>query len=134
MKKYKQTIFGNGDNGKEPGNCFATCIAAVLEIPQEDTPNFVAADNWFLEVNKFLEPYGYSLIILDADHDNNYLYHSGYLIAAGQSSRGLRHCVVYHKGEPVLDPHPDNTFLENVDRWYLFAALQPEKQIIENAP
>lgn len=126
MIPYTQTTFGDGS---EPGNCFATCIAAILELPQEEVPNFVAADNWWTATQEFLCDYGYSLVSVDAGHENNYFYHGGYLIAGGPGPRGHRHCVVYNRGEPVMDPHPDGTFLERVDRYYFFVALDPASKL-----
>lgn len=129
MKPIKQTTFGDGGDGSEPGNCFATCVASILELPLSEVPNFITCDDWFEQVNMFLMKYGYSLVIVDINHEYNFIYHSGFLIAAGKAARGLRHCVVYHGSEPVHDPHPDGMFLEEVDRFYLFVSLNPNGEI-----
>jgi hypothetical protein len=107
MKKYKQTVFGDGSDGTEPGNCFATCIAALLELPQEQVPNFVASDdNWWADVQDFLLPHGYSLILVDDGHEENYFFHTGYCIATGPGPRGPprrhRSGLNRHACQPVL--------------------------------
>ena len=55
MKPVYQTIFG-----KTNGNCFAACIASILEMDLEDVPHFCRGDNpeWMFDLNEWLYQFG----------------------------------------------------------------------------
>ena len=64
MEPVMQTRFTMTD-----GNCQQACIAAILEIPLSDVPNY-CGPNWLREYNKWLfKKFGIAMITLDADCD-----------------------------------------------------------------
>src|SRR5438067_13693724 len=61
MIPHTQTILadparGDGhDADGRPGDCWRTCIASVLDVPNIlDVPHFVELDNWFGETYRFV--------------------------------------------------------------------------------
>lgn len=117
----KQTIFGSPN-----GNCFATCVASLLDLPLEDVPNFCADENedWFDGFQKWLTERGmYAIDLKVVDEPFLRPVPDGTLvILTGMGARGLLHCVIasyrlkdgLHTWEHVHDPHPNNTFIEDV--------------------
>ena len=135
MKKQKQTIFGR------KGNCFATCIANLMNIDIKDVPNFidpvVYKNDWYGYFIKWLDSKGYSAISIEMEKGKLPSMHvdnipNGYLcIASGKSPRNCQHAVIvqanvirgYNKNviyndleiKFVHDPHPESLFIVNVD-------------------
>ena len=120
MKPVYQTIFG-GDKGVR-GNCFAACIASILELLLESVPNFCAKANWREDVDIWLADR--NLFYLDCklpgDLRDELSRFWGYHIISGDGPRGFRHSVVGYAGKMVFDPHPDNTGLTDTDPEYGF--------------
>lgn len=100
MKPTNQTTFG------EYGNCFAACVASMLEIPLEDVPNFYQdrPSGWWFDFENWLKDYGYFPIILSPK-----FVLPVYYIVSGPASRGFSHAVIYFDGELVFDPYPDGS-------------------------
>jgi hypothetical protein len=116
MKPVDQTKFGKPD-----GNCFAACIASVLEFPLESLPDLSTyADDdgaWWLAIQAWIEEntdYSYVEVAIQDFEESNKFFGNSYWIATGKSPRGkdLNHAVVYCQGELVHDPHPDKTGLK----------------------
>ena len=110
MKPVNQTLFGDGTNGSDYGNCFPACLASILEYPLQDIPNFCEdKDNWFQHANMWLSEFGLSYFdckmgVADLEHNSQ---HWGYHLICGQSARGaILHNVVGKEGKIVHDPHP----------------------------
>jgi len=147
VKPIYQTIFGNGADGSEPGNCFAACIASVLELPLPEVPNFMigapppsypwddeTADVWlrefFWRVNAFLRPHGLYLFEMEfEDALPPYVWTmvppGGYWIAGGPAARGHQHVVVMRDREMVHDPHPSGDGLEKIKCISILGVLDP---------
>src|SRR5262245_45006179 len=98
MKPVDQTVFG-----LPHGNCFAACVASVIELPIEKVPNFVLeGDRWFDAAAEWLDERGYTLLWVKRDAvacgylDPRPLINAGhYLIVSGTSPRGeFLHCVI----------------------------------------
>ncbi len=119
MHRVKQTKFGF-----EEGNCFAACIASLLELPIEEVPNFCTNKEWQLETNRWLSKFG--LCFWDFTWGNGQQIDKPILcILTGPSPRDKEklHCVV---GKLVMDelnfltpyyihdPHPSNDMLLSV--------------------
>jgi hypothetical protein len=71
MKKVFQTIV---DKGR--GNCFAACLASLLEIDIENIPDFLANGeaNFDIEIEKFLRPLGLTFIRIYDPWEDNHLW------------------------------------------------------------
>lgn len=113
MKPVKQTKFGM------EGNCFAACLASILEMNLEDLPDLMPHDkitNVEQEkiLNKWLEPFGlfYKEIRCHESMLSEYfpgIYHT--IIGSSprlDHNKDLSHVVVGLEGKMVHDPHPDN--------------------------
>lgn len=115
MKPVDQTLFG-----PENGNCWAACIASILELPIDEVPNFGIKKTWFPDTWNWLLERGYASLYFgpgDARHVP-YCYH----IVSGRSPRGdWGHAVVALGEKLVHDPHPDRTFLRGAveDAWVI---------------
>jgi hypothetical protein len=116
----KQTVFGDGR-----GNCWAACVAALLDIPLSEVPNFCGEpernERWYLDTDRWLQRYGYRIIgfsFPDASLIEMAVEPGTYLIVTGKSPRGeFLHSVVaeYLGGqqwEIVCDPHPSDDGLD----------------------
>lgn len=130
MKRIKQTKFGAVE-----GNCFAACIASLLEVPIEEVTIDPSADNWFDTLQDYLRPKNLFFLEVRIDVAKAYpLYamNNIYCIFTGKSPRtfegctGVNHCVVgMLNTEPedrvifdlLHDPHPDNTFIDVSTIW-----------------
>jgi len=117
MKPTDQTIF---DLGR--GNCFAACIASILEIPIDEVLHFPDGEalNWREVINEWLSPRGLFFIdiALNGDMRDELVRFWGYHLILGDSPRrgDVRHAVVGHKGEICFDPHPSRDGLAG-DNW-----------------
>lgn len=123
-----QTVFGNGSGGSEPGNCFAACIASLLGLPVDLTPNFAAAGaegRWSRAANAWLMGFGLSYVDLSWNGEDgkpivlpqwvfdDWIAETQYYVAGGPAERGFEHCVVMRgrSRELAHDPHPSKAGL-----------------------
>lgn len=123
MKPVDQTFL------KPPeGNCFAACVASILEVPLEALPNF-KGENWCDLWNQWLEPLNLRLLMIE--HRQWLERPPGYAIVGVDSPRGdWLHAVVCKDGEIVHDPHPERHMGVGEFRdWTLFMVLDPSKPI-----
>jgi hypothetical protein len=127
VRRLRQTIFGDGK-----GNCFATCLASLLEVPVESVPNFHAdyPSTWWTETQKWLYARGFVAIEVFLRSDGHKVVDwapAVSCILTGKSPRGdFLHCVV-GRTDPdnggfamVHDPHPDDTFIDGKPTRVLF--------------
>lgn len=96
MRPVDQTTYGHSD-----GNCFAACVASILEIPIAEVPNTFGLNDQLL---RWLAQRGLSATL----YDRAEYVPPGYAIAAGPSLRfaGRFHACVAYDGRVVHDPHP----------------------------
>lgn len=114
MKPVTQTLFApeSGDEGVS-GNCWAACLASILELDLAEVPNFCAYEDWWQRTIQWLNSRGlhiswvaYEPGLLTAIHPVDYF------IMTGKSPRGdFNHSVVggSRNGTPptmIHDPHP----------------------------
>lgn len=101
MKPVDQTILG------EKGNCFAACLASILEIPIDIIPEF-NDPQWLRLTNEWLAKRGlfYIEVKFEDDHYEFLKKFMGYHLICGRAWRNFDHAVVGYKGEIVHDPHP----------------------------
>lgn len=127
MTPVHQTVFGDGSDGSEPGNCMSACLASVLDLPISEVPNFAAMgqNGYFDGIRNWLLARDLYIFETDEDPSHNpgapdYMNY----IACGKSSRGLHHSVVMSEGVVVHDPHPSNVGLVGApNRFYILARL-----------
>lgn len=122
MKKVLQDKFGAGT-----GNCFAACLASILEIPLSDI-DFIATDEeWLEKTNNYLWKYGYMWMEIDLEilMEKNvvpfYKFKNLLCVLTGKSPRfDCNHCFVAkvtwdESGftyKELHDPHPDQTYID----------------------
>ena len=117
MKPVNQTLFGDGSEGTDYGNCFIACLATILEYPLRKIPHFCEdKKHWFQHCNIWLSEFGLSFFecrfTAPAEVEISYFSnHWGYHLIGGESPRGIQHWVVGKEGKIVHDPHPSKTGL-----------------------
>lgn len=113
MKKVFQNKFVKyNEQGDmiERGNCLASVIASIMELPLNQVPNieelFYIQDSYWLEVLlTWLESKGWEKLIVDIDFLKNY---KDYYLVTGKSPRGdFNHIVIYKDGILAHDPYKD---------------------------
>ena len=113
MRRQRQTTFGF-----PKGNCFAACIASLLDLDVQNVPNFCLDENpnWFTEADRFVANHGFRLLQITGATGITAL--DGTLfIASGKSPRGdFNHSVITRvEGEQFvveMDPHPSDDGLD----------------------
>jgi len=140
MKPIKQTILD-----KKVGNCFASCVASVFELPLDAVPNFCAHEDWWERLQAWLAPQNLAFIELptkDGGMPDMPTLPDGVLcLAAGMGDRGVQHAVVVkyrvdeggktHRLELAHDPHPSGVGLVKTEYLGWFMVIDPSKPIRE---
>ena len=118
-----QTVFGS-----EKGNCFAACIASILEVPLDTVPNFCAdlPSDWHAQTNQWLaKHYGLGLVTMQVEEGSDYddldMPRDCHHFISAKTLRGdCYHCVVAKNGIVVHDPHPSGIGLLPGDCYFDF--------------
>lgn len=110
MRPVFQTRFG-GPNAPpgEVGNCYAACLASILELPLEAIPDGIGTtDRWFDKANDFLRTQGLQLLCFEHDGARDTPWPKDvWCIISGKSPRGdWMHSTVGRNGKTVHDPNP----------------------------
>lgn len=131
MIPVDQTRFGGpGSPPESLGNCYAACLASILELPLDAVPAALGTtDDWWPKLQEWLHPFGLgsiSLQVADGD-DLGWLPRGAFHVLTGKSPRGdWDHAVVACSGRVVHDPHPSRAGLHGTARTIeLFVALDP---------
>jgi hypothetical protein len=98
--------------GEKVGNCFAACLASILNLEMADIPEFSTdEDLWLNDIQEFLATHGLYYVQLPPEEptllaafEHGTLFHT----IEGTSPRGGQHACVGENGELVWDPHPDD--------------------------
>ncbi len=132
MTPITQTKFGRPD-----GNCFAACVASILEARLEELDSVEAAHadyarryidagdedpggpHWWDALVAWSRSHGYQPLYLPEKE----LAPAGYAIASGPGPRGLPHAVVTLHGNVVHDPHPDRAGITEFIDFTVFVPL-----------
>lgn len=123
MKRIDQTIFGD-----KTGNCFAACLASLLEVPIESLPIDPSAELWFQTTQDALKPFGLYFLEVRLDVAVSYPMYAmkdRLCVMTGKSPRGeFWHAVVGRVDhddtqdkvlfDVIHDPHPSRRGIENV--------------------
>lgn len=124
------------------GNCFAACVASILECSIDQVPNFVGPlqdetdpvewERRFLEaVHAWLAPraLGYVELYFASEGIPETLWRNldllGFWVGIGSTKEGFSHAVVMRGREVAHDPSPDRTGLSSIHGAGFFAALDP---------
>lgn len=123
MIPVDQTLFGDGK-----GNCFAACLASVLEVSLDSVPNFCVDNpsNYLEATNGWLAQFGLGMMIVDVrpQREGNIDCPDAYHLMSGPSPRGkFHHSVVGKGGKMVHDPHHSRAGLARLHHFDLFIAL-----------
>ena len=115
MTPVEQTIIG------EHGNCFAACLASLMEIPIEQVmcaqEAHESGKSWTQELSRWLAPFGLSYIEVKPEGiDYVWLSRCGYHMIGGDSPRGTvgGHSVIGLNGKIYFDPHPTRAGLTKI--------------------
>lgn len=123
MTPVDQTIFGD-----KTGNCFAACLASLLEVPIESLPIVPSEEEWLPTTQDALKPFGLYFLEVRLDVAVQYPMYAmkeRLCVMVGKSPRGeFWHAIVGrvdHDDEQdkvlftvVHDPHPSRRGIENV--------------------
>src|SRR6266581_6866987 len=134
MRPVEQTILHDPEKGVV-GNCFAACLASLLEIPLDDVPHFFGAstDSWRKDLNLWLARRGLSFIDVWCPNPTNFQWYVteqlsqvGYYVLSGPSPRykSVEHAVIAKGGKIVFDPHPSKAGLADGYRWLGFLVIR----------
>lgn len=137
VTQTKVVVKNSKDEVVQRGNCFAACIASMLEVPITEVPNvevFYHLDNGYHSevMLTFLLSKGWELcsddryecfhheILYESYGENKYhknrkLLADKYYLAAGKSNRGVSHICIFKNGKLVHDPHPTREGLKTIE-------------------
>ena len=111
------------------GNCFAACLASMLDLPLWMVPPFEdmfgrSNGDWFHRCEDWLE----QMLRLELVRTDGHAVESlpEFYIASGLSARGVRHSVIYSRGALAHDPHPSQSGIIEVE-WTWHLAPVPKK-------
>lgn len=142
MIPVKQTKFVfHNDNGimVQRGNCFAACIASLMECPITDVLNveelYVLPD-WQIILQRWLNEHKWGWHTnMNFDYFHDKITHNSiegdlfrkknkdelYLVS-GNTVRGVQHICIYKAGILIHDPHPSNVGLITFE---IFETIKP---------
>jgi hypothetical protein len=123
--------------GFKKGNCFQACIASIFEVEINQIPGFMGKGikNFDSVLEKWLKEMGLLMPAWYVDGEEDFLekqqeyFPDTYMVVMGKSPRAKKnewHCVVYHDGKMVHDPHPaDKRGLDKVEAFRVFLLKNP---------
>lgn len=123
MKLHTQTILHTEETN---GNCWATCLACLLDL--EQIPELdIMRDDWWEQSEAIVKKQGLTLLEFPWQGGR---FSKRLCIISGDSPRGkFKHSIIGYINsteekafvEFLHDPHPDGTFITSVD--YITLAL-----------
>lgn len=153
MDKVNQTkvvIKNSKDEVVVRGNCYAACIASILELPISEVPNvevfyhmegsfwievmltFLNSKGWDLCSDEMLKRFHPDLFMVSFDGtDENgkipqyYEYKDKPYLVSGKSPRGFYHTCIYVNGILSHDPHPSKDGLITMENFQTLEKINP---------
>lgn len=130
----KQIYLRSTEPDAPPGDCWRCCIAAVLQMPAQDVPHFVAQDgglHYEADTQVWLAERGYCLVRSKSRFQFPQWHARKFnpvpVIAGGPTPRSRdmndTHAVVYFDGKLVYDPHPSNAGLTAITEEHIIIRL-----------
>lgn len=120
MTQVSQSVLYAKD-GIGNGNCFAACLASLLDLPLWMVPPFeqmFGRDDWRIRVGEWLRRMHGIEMIRTEGHEPDKL--PEFYIANGPSPRGVYHSVIYRNGRLAHDPHYSDAGIGAVEwTWHL---------------
>lgn len=120
MTPVKQSKLYTPD-GIHNGNCYAACLASLLDIPLWMVPPFeemIGRGDWRSRTDEWLARAFKLRMVRTEGHKPEDL--PEFYIANGPGKRGVHHSVIYRRGEFVHDPHFSGDGLLDVEWcWHL---------------
>lgn len=110
-------------DGTGNGNCFAACLASLLDLPLWMVPPFEEMfgrgdGQWRERAERWLARFFGLKLVRTEGHEIHAL--PEFYIANGMSARGVYHSVIYRRGDLAHDPHPMKSGIESVNWcWHL---------------
>lgn len=93
----------------ESGNCFAACVASVLELPLGAIPDFSGTRNWFRAFERWARACSVVALLIPVPRRAQWALCFAPRtpwIALGPARCGERHAVVYAGNSLSHDPNP----------------------------
>ena len=95
------------------GNCFAACVASILEVSIDEVPWLKVSESWSdyqLRLNYYLKE-THKIIIIWCNYDwfkNDYMesFKDSYYIVSGKIEGELEHSVIYRNDKLIHDSNP----------------------------
>ena len=120
VTQTKVVVFNSQGAAVQRGNCYAACIASILELPITEVPNietlYAMDGTFYYEVLcKWLAHLGYEMTTdgrfgcFHGDRTKDCFIEelqNQYYIVSGKSPRGIQHACIYKNGKMIHDPHP----------------------------
>jgi hypothetical protein len=97
------------------GNCYASCIASILEVSLGAVPNYIMEEDWLARFSDLVSKYGLRLVMINYNDELDNIIKGVTVIAGGISFRNTPHAVVWKDGGCIHDPHPDRSGLVKVE-------------------
>lgn len=123
MTPVKQTKLYTPD-GIHNGNCYAACIASLLDLPLWMVPpweDMFGRGAWYIRTEEWLLRIFRLKIVKTKGHQVEDM--PEFYIANGLSPRDVYHSVIYSNGKLVHDPHPSDAGVAEVEwTWHLASA------------
>jgi hypothetical protein len=114
------------------GNCFAACLATLLDLPLWMVPPFddmFGRSDWSARVDEWLTRMCALVRVRTDGHVLDRL--PEFYMASGLSPRGVRHSVIYSNGALVHDPHPSRAGIASVEWTWHLEPVQQDGGVVE---
>lgn len=112
------------------GNCYAACLASILELCLEDIPDFpniYSEDEWFEKCRQWCRARtGMDILKITFPNNNHGFFMPGYCIGVGKVE-GFYHAVICRNGKVVHDPFPGEPNMKTIEYAHIFVVLDPAR-------
>ena len=100
------------------GNCLATCLGCLLDLPVSRIPEFeeMGRNEWRTSLNEWLNSIGYKM-------ESVVTAPVGFAIAVGWRKDKVLHAVIVKDGEFFHDPNPSGEFFTKHRNYWQLTSL-----------
>jgi hypothetical protein len=158
VTQTKVVVRNSNNEIVQNGNCLASAIASMLDLPLSEVPNFEVWYKWhdgFYDelVDRFLIKKGLKMayapefkvfhpeIIEQEIKDGNFDFNveevksslkDKYYFICGKSKRGVYHITIWQNGVMVHDPHPTREGIDTLEEFKEIIPLSKEELDLAN--